>query len=280
MSPLRLIFLLLALLAAVGTFLLARSALSTPAVAAAPLVQVETEVQVPEVDVLVAVRDFRVGEVIMPQDLAWAPWPEETVNPAYYTLDQYPDAFSDISGQVVRIPMFSQEPILPQKIVDQGNTGVMAALVSPGKRAVSVEISAESAAGGFILPDDRVDVILTHEVELETANGVSDDIQSTIILENVRVLAIDQRIALVEGEGQTAIGQTATLELSPEDTGLIAYGERKGVLSLALRSLTDAALAGDVVTSRAGELKATSTGARVTIFRNGRVRESSAGAGE
>lgn len=279
MSPLRLIFLLLALVAAAGTFLLARSALSTPAVATAPVVQVETEVQVSEVDVLIAVRDFRIGEVIMPQDLAWAPWPEETANPEYLTLDRHPDAFSDIAGTVVRIPIFSQEPILPQKIVSKGDTSIMAALVGPGMRAVSVEISAESAAGGFILPDDRVDVILTHEVELTTANGITDDIESIIILENVRVLAIDQKIAQ-EGDGQTAIGQTATLELSPEDSGLVAFGERKGVLSLALRSLTDAALAGDVVTSRAADLKATSNGGRVTVFRNGRVRESAAGTGE
>ncbi len=279
MSPIRLIFLLLALVAAAGTFVLMRSALSTPAVATAPVVQIETEVQVSEIDVLVAVRDFRVGEVIMPQDLAWAPWPEESVNPQYYTLDQSPDAFADISGTVIRIPIFAREPILPQKIVERGDTSVMAALVGPGKRAVSVEISAESAAGGFILPDDRVDVILTHEVELVTANGISEDIESIIILENVRVLAIDQKIGQ-DASSQTAIGQTATLELSPEDAGLVAFGERKGVLSLALRSLTDAALAGDVVTSRAADLKSTTNGGRVTVFRNGRVRESAAGSGE
>jgi len=269
----------LALGAAAGTFVLMRSALSAPAVATAPVVQVETQVQVSEVDVLVAVRDFRVGEVIMPQDLAWAPWPEETANPEYFTLDQHPDAFSELAGQVVRIPIFNREPILPQKIVERGATSIMAALVSPGMRAVSVEISAESAAGGFILPDDRVDVILTHEVELVTANGVTDDIESILILENVRVLAIDQQINQ-SGETQTAIGQTATLELSPEDAGLVAFGERKGVLSLALRSLTDIAAAGDVVTSRAADLKSTSTGGRVTVFRNGRVRESAAGSGE
>jgi len=279
LSPLRLIFLLLALVAAAGTFMFMRVALSEPAAAVGPVVQVETEVQVSEVDVLVAVRDFRIGEVITPQDLAWAPWPEESANPDYLTLDRNPDAFSDIAGSVVRIPLFSSEPILGQKIVQKGDTSIMAALVGPGMRAVSVEISAESAAGGFILPDDRVDVILTHEVELVTANGVTDDIESIIILENVRVLAIDQKIAQVDA-GQTAIGQTATLELSPEDSGLVAFGERKGVLSLALRSLTDAALAGDVVTSRAADLKSTTTGGRVTVFRNGRVRESAAGTGE
>ncbi len=279
MSPLRLIFILLAVLAGVGTFVLMRSALSGSADANGPVVQVETEVEVSEVDVLVAVRDFRVGEVITPQDLAWAPWPEESANPEYLTLSANPDAFTDISGNVVRIPIFASEPILPQKIVERGDAGVMSALVNPGMRAVSVEISAESAAGGFILPDDRVDVILTHDVELLTGNGITEEIESTIILENVRVLAIDQRVAQEDGV-QTAIGQTATLELSPEDAGLVAFGERKGVLSLALRSLTDAALAGDVVTSRAGDLKSTSTGGRVTVFRNGRVRESAAGSGE
>lgn len=279
MSPLRLIFILLALAAGVATFFFMRSALSTPADATGPLVEVETEVQVSEIDVLVTVRNFRVGEVITAQDLAWAPWPEETANPDYFTLSQNPDAFTDLSGMVVRIPIFEGEPLLPQKIVARGDTSIMSALVGPGMRAVSVEISAESAAGGFILPDDRVDVILTHDVELVTATGISEDIESIIILENVRVLAIDQNIAQGE-ESPTAIGQTATLELSPEDAGLVAFGERKGVLSLALRSLTDSALAGDVVTSRAGDLRSTSTGGRVTVFRNGRVRESAAGAGE
>ena len=279
MSPLRLVFILLALVAGVGTFLLMRSALSTPAVATGPVVQVETEVQVSEIDVLVAVRDFRVGEVIMPQDLAWAPWPEESVNPQYYTLTLNPDAFSDLSGTVVRMPIFAKEPLLPQKVVARGDKSVMSALVGAGMRAISVEISAESAAGGFILPDDRVDVILTHEVELVTANGNTDDIESIIILENVRVLAIDQKVGSEDGAA-TAIGQTATLELSPQDAGLVAFGERKGVLSLALRSLTDAALAGDVVTSRASDLKSTTSGGRVTVFRNGRVRESAAGTGE
>ena len=279
MSPLRLIFILVALVAGAAAFMLMRSALSTPAVATGPVVQVETEVQVSEVDVLVAVRDFRIGEVIMPQDMAWAPWPEESANPEYFTMTQHPDAFSDLSGMVVRVPIFAREPILPQKIVKRGDTSIMAALVAPGMRAISVEISAESAAGGFILPDDRVDVILTHEVELLTANGTADDIESIIILENVRVLAIDQEIGQSDG-AQTAIGQTATLELSPQDAGLVAFGERKGVLSLALRSLTDAALAGDVVTSRAADLKSTTSGGRVTVFRNGRVRESAAGTGE
>lgn len=279
MSPLRLIFLLLALVAAAGTFFLVRSALSAPAGASGPVVQIETEVQVSEVDVLIATRDFRVGEVISPDDLAWAPWPEETANPEYFTEKVHPDAFSDIAGTVVRIPIFAREPILPQKIVQRGETGIMAALVSPGMLAVSVEISVESAAGGFILPDDRVDVLLTHEVELETSSGVSDRIESVVILENVRVLAIDQGLTQ-PGETQTAIGQTATLELSQEDAGLVAFGERKGELSLALRSLTDAALAGDVVTSRASNLKSTSTGGLVTIYRNGRVRESAAGTGD
>ena len=105
MSPLRLIFLLLALVAAAGTFMFMRVALSEPAAAVGPVVQVETEVQVSEVDVLVAVRDFRIGEVITPQDLAWAPWPEESANPDYLTLDRNPDAFSDIAGSVVRLSL-------------------------------------------------------------------------------------------------------------------------------------------------------------------------------
>ena len=169
---------------------------------------------------------------------------------------------------------------MPQKVIARGETGIMAALVSPGMRAVSMEISVESASGGFILPEDRVDVILTHEVEITTRDGIIDQIQSQILIENAKVLAIDQGTDTEEGDA-TSIGSTATLELNAEDAALVALGARKGVLSLTLRSLTDAALYGDEVISHGDNLSANAqAGSQVAIFRNGRLSQVNSGGGE
>jgi len=268
-SPVKIIIVLVGAAAAIAAFLLARVALNENASANQQPVIISKEVKIPEVDVLITVRDMGVGETISFNDLAWAPWPEETINPSQITKDARPDAIEEMSGRVVRIPVFEQEPLLPQKTVDRGKTGIMAALLSPGMRAVSLEISVESASGGFILPNDRVDVILTHEIEVPTVDGTQDVLQSVSILENVRVLAIDQGSSVGTGTA-TDVGSTATLELSPEDSELIVMAERRGNLSLILRSLTDAALAGDVVTSRVREFQAgASEQRRITIIRNG-----------
>lgn len=278
MSPIRLIVIVIGLAAAIGAAFLLRSALSDSADAVSvPQIQLAPQPEVTEVEVLVSLRDLQVGEVLRAEDLAWAPWPEASVNFSQILRSDEPDALEEKAGSLVRIPIFEREPILTRKIVSRGDTGIMAALVSPGMRAVSVEISVETASGGFILPEDRVDVILTHEVVVNTAEGTEDQIRSDIVLENVRVLAIDQGITAGE-DNTTYIGSTATLELSPKDAALIAFGERKGVMSLALRSLSDAALAGDVVTSHGDAVTARGNDGRVTIIRNGRVQGSVAAA--
>lgn len=280
MSPVKIIIVLVGAAAAIAAFMLARVALNENASANQQPVIIAQEVEVPEVDVLITVRSLAVGETISFNDLAWAPWPEATLNPNQLTRDARPDAIEEMSGRVVRIPIFEQEPLLPQKTVDPGKTGIMAALLSPGMRAVSLEISVESASGGFILPNDRVDVILTHELEVPTADGLEDVLQSVSILGNVRVLAIDQGSSVATGTA-TDVGSTATLELSPEDSELIVLAERKGSLSLVLRSLTDAALAGDVVTSRVSEFQADAPGKRrITIIRNGRAELTNASSEE
>ncbi len=266
--------------AAVGAALLLRSAASAPATAVqVPGETVTERVVIPEADVLVAARALRVGEVTTPDDFRWASWPEASLNTAYLVKTTSPEALEDMAGRIVRAEIFESEPILPQRLVAREGSGIMAALVQPGMRAISFEISAESASGGFILPDDRVDVILTHEVEFQTAEAITTEVRSDIILENVRVLAIDQSLAVGEGAG-TAIGSIATVELSPDDAALVALGEEKGTLSLALRSMADAAAAGDLVRSRRENFAAGRNTGQVKIFRNGRVEQSAAGGGE
>lgn len=278
MSPAKIIIVLVGLAAAIGAVIMARSVLSDNANANQQPVVIAPQIEeAPQVDVLVSVRDMQVGETLSFSDLAWTGWPEETVNPNQITRDLRPDAIEEFSGQIVRIPIFEMEPILPQKTVARGDTGIMAALISPGMRAVALEISVESASGGFILPEDRVDIILTHEIEVTTQAGSEDFIQSAVLLENVRVLAIDQGTD-VGGDNPTSIGSTATLELSPDDAALVTLGERKGALSLTLRSMTDAVLYGDVVTSYGDELSK-AAGGGVTIYRNGHA-SNVAGGGE
>ncbi len=278
MSPGKIIVILVGIAAAIAAVMLARGILSDNA--NQPIIPQQVEVEVPKTNVLVSLRDLRVGESLSEADLGWTEWPDDLVQLNHITQDNQPDAVQDFSGTVVRLPIFEQEALLAQKVVSRGETGIMAALLSPGKRAVAIEISEESASGGFILPDDRVDVILTHEVEVRTVNGFEDLIETITVLENVRVLAIDQGIS-VEAESTTAIGATATLELGPGDVEALALAERSGRLSLSLRSMADAALHGDIVISNAEQLvRAAQDAGTVTVYKSGRVSDVSSNGGE
>ncbi len=116
----------------------------------------------------------------------------------------------------------------------------MAAILPTGMRAISTEISPETGAGGFILPNDKVDVILTkRDKASERSSGAADTINSETILTNIRVLAIDQTVGEKDGQ-KVVVGKTATLELKPEQAESLARARQSGTLSLALRSLVDA----------------------------------------
>ena len=114
----------------------------------------------------------------------------------------------------------------------------MAAILPSGSRAVSTEISAETGAGGFILPNDRVDVLLTRRMKDQTNPAAPEVIQAEILLANIRVLAIDQAPKEKEG-ANTVLGRTVTLELKPEQTEVLAAARQAGTLSLSLRSIAD-----------------------------------------
>lgn len=244
MSPMRLIILLVAAVAAAGAaFLVRNMAQPAPAPTPVPVVQAPVQVteiiEVPQTPVLILTRDVRVGDLLYPTDFAWRDWPDETVNVNYFTQDMYPTAIDELSGSVVRTAMVTNEPLLPHKIVQKGATGYMAALLAPGMRAVSVEISADNASGGFILPGDRVDVMITYDVRMETATGPVSRPTTTAIIENARILAIDQIFGEGSG-GQFVIGSTATIELFPDQARLLTLSDRLGAVSLVLRSLHDA----------------------------------------
>ncbi|WP_084420309.1 Flp pilus assembly protein CpaB [Henriciella litoralis] len=240
MSPMRLIILLVAAGAAIGAAFLVRGMSSSPAqqVVSDPVV-IEKEVEVSSTKVLVANSEKRVGTLLTPEDFEWADWPEKSVNAVYFTQESNPDAVEELSGSVVKTALVEGDPIIAQKIVKKGETGFMAALLQPGMRAISVEISPETASAGFILPDDRVDVILTYEVEIVNERGVSEETMTKTVIQNARVLAIDQIFGDMEGE--TAMtGSTATLELHPRQAELMAHASRLGTIALSLRSSADA----------------------------------------
>jgi pilus assembly protein CpaB len=195
--------------------------------------------QLPTVDVLVAKADIGLGQTLKPDDLQWQTWPQSTASSSFIRRNERPDAQTQIAGSIARSPFVAGEPIREVKLVKADGSGFMAAILPSGMRAVSTEISAESGAGGFILPNDRVDVLLTRRVKNALHPELPEIVVSNVVLSNIRVLAIDQ--APKEKDGQTTvIGRTATLELKPEQAAQLASSRQAGTLSLALRSIADA----------------------------------------
>jgi pilus assembly protein CpaB len=193
--------------------------------------------QLPTVDILVAKTDIGLGQAVKPEDLQWQTWPAATASASFMRRDSNAEAIKDVTGSIARAPFIQGEPIREQKLVKADGSGFMAAILPTGMRAVSTEISPETGAGGFILPNDRVDVLLSKRDKNPDRNG-ADIVNSEVILTNVRVLAIDQ--APKEKDGTNAlIGKTVTLELKPEQTETLARARQSGVLSLALRSIAD-----------------------------------------
>src|SRR5665213_4632677 len=199
---------------------------------AAPAAQLQT------VDVLVAKSDIGLGQTVKPEDMQWQTWPAATAGSNFIRRADRPDATNQIAGSIARSPFITGEPIRELKLVKANGSGFMAAILPTGMRAVSTEISAETGAGGFILPNDRVDVLLTKRDKNAARPGAPDVVNSEIILPNVRVLAIDQ--APKEKDGQNAVvGKTVTLELKPEQAETLQRARQSGTLSLALRSIAD-----------------------------------------
>jgi len=198
-----------------------------------PVAQMET------VDVLVAKSDIGLGQTVKLEDLLWQTWPASTVSNTFIRRSDRPDATTQVAGSIARAPFIAGEPIREQKLVKADGSGFMAAILPTGMRAVSTEISPETASGGFILPNDRVDVVLTRHQKNPDHADSNDIVVSQIILSNIRVLAIDQ--APKEKDGQNSlVGRTVTLELKPEQTATLAAARQAGTLSLALRSIADA----------------------------------------
>jgi len=187
----------------------------------------------------VAKGDINMGQVVSAQDIQWQIWPVSAASSYFLRKKDRPNAIEQLTGSIARSPFVAGEPIREAKLIKANGSGFMAALLPSGMRAVSTEISPETGAGGFILPNDRVDVLLTRrDREAEKATGIEAHISETI-LSDVRVLAIDQTIEEKNGQ-RVVVGRTATLEVTPGQAETLAVSRQRGTLSLALRSLIDA----------------------------------------
>ena len=219
---------------------------------------VEVAPPLPTQEVLVAAADVGMGQKITADNVRWQRWPDEAINESYIRRDTSPNAVEEFQGTIVRSQFIAGEPIRQVKLA-RADSGFLSAVLPSGKRAVAVRVSAENTAGGFILPNDRVDVIQT--VSQQSAPDTPAETVSRTILTNVKVLAVDQTVEEQDGEA-VVVGKTATLELDPAQVELVTAAEASGTLSLSLRSVEDT----DEV-ARAREERRSST---VKVIRSGR----------
>jgi pilus assembly protein CpaB len=232
MSKMRIMMFTVAIGSAVAAAFLAKGVMGKkpePKVAEAP--------KLVTIDVLVAARDISIGEKLAAGSIIWKAWPKDMVRDSMITRDEKPEAETEFGETRALAQMFEGETIFEKKIVNPGEGGTMGALLPKGMRAIAIAIKSRSTAGGFILPNDRVDVILTRKI---TGDG-STLHKSEVVMMNVRVLAVNQIFKQSSEEGEAAIkeGEVATLELLPEQAELLPRLEAEGELSLALRSIAE-----------------------------------------
>lgn len=292
MNAVRLVILLVAAVAAIGLAFVVRGAFGdkkAPTAAAAPSV---TPASKPMSQVLVAKRDLPVGTRLTPADVDWQSWPAEGLNPAFITDGAPPAApeagakgavdkaqkaasslfggaaMQQVVGAIVKEPILANEPMTLRKLVRSGEGNYMAVVVQPGMRAMSISVTVDTGAGGFILPGDRVDVILA------TQNEGGRGYTSSTVLRNIRVLAIDQT-SEPDKDAKTMVGAVATLEINNSDTEALtsaqAAAKSQGLLVLALRSYADAGAASGRVASRGAQSADDAT--TVRVYRAGQPSE-------
>ncbi len=206
----------------------------------APIVQTVTPV-VDNDDVLVAAVPLDYGRTLDETMMHWQAWPKSSPIVGVIRKSAEPNAIQDLKGSIVRGGFLAEEPMRRERLVKGPTAGLMATLVGQGKRAVAINIDASGAtsAGGFVLPNDRVDVLRTYRDEDAAKAGQPDAFVTETLLRNVKVLAVGPNVRTEDGK-TVIIGSNATLELDPKQSETITLAQRTGQLSLTLRSLLDA----------------------------------------
>lgn len=233
------ILLVIALILAGGTTMMARVWLASQRAQVKQEAAAPVPVPTPAKSVLIARKAIERGQILKPSDLAWEQWPEAGLAKNYILLGtRTPETYA---GWVARDPIAAGEPLTETKIIAPGNRGFLSAVLKPGMRAVSVPVTVTSDISGFIFPGDMVDIIVTYSVQDRPAPGqqnvgpLVDHKISETVLSNIRVIAIDQKLESKPGEA--IVAKTATLEVTPKQSEVVALADEMGKISLSLRSL-------------------------------------------
>lgn len=233
MNKSRVLILGVAVVAAIGAGYIANNMASAPAEVVVEEGPSEPAVQL--TDVLVLSQDVPMGAELG-SALRWQSWPSDGVSENFITRRSDPEATSELAESVARVGLYDGEPLRRSKLIGEGQS-FMSAVLPAGKRAVATRIAADTSAGGFILPNDRVDVVMTRRAQ---ESDMTDGFITETVLKNIRVLAIDQTIQEDEEGRSVRVGETATLELTPEQTEIITVAQQMADrLTLALRSAAD-----------------------------------------
>jgi pilus assembly protein CpaB len=207
---------------------------------APPPVTVVTEApRAPTVDVAVAATDLPLGNTITQNDIRWQAFPENSVPQGSLLKSDTAALEREVIGALVRSSFVAAEPLRREKLIRADGSGFLSAVLPSGKRAIAIAIdrAGNATAGGFVLPNDRVDVVRTGRQD--GAQNNAENFVTETILTNIRVLAIGQAVQERNGE-KVVVGETATLELDPRQVEVVTLAQKSGTLSLSLRSLADA----------------------------------------
>lgn len=234
------ILVIFALGAAASTALFARNWIDAQKAQPAAAEQIK---QAPTTAVLVAAIDLSAGAFIREKHFKWQPWPKDGLAEGYVVRagsdDKAEASRKSLIGAVVRASINAGEPLTPKRVVQPGDRGFLAAVLSPGTRAVSVPVNATTGISGFVFPGDKVDLILTVKFNTDDARGKKRTrYVSKTLLAAIRVIAIDQKTEQTDGKVKPV--KNVTLEVSPKEAEKIAIGLHMGAISLSLQSLARA----------------------------------------
>ena len=231
MSVRNIILIVAALLITTGTVFVARTWLA--AQRAQPGIAAQQQPEPKGIKVLVASVPLPTGIFVQEGQLRWQIWPGNDVPENYFTDEEI--ALEDLVGAVVRRSFNASEPITPKRLIRPGERGFLAAVLRPGYRAIAIRVNATSGVSGLVFPGDRIDIILTHSVSVRSGEEKYERRASETILENVRVLAIDQSVD--EDANKPSYADNFTLEVTPKQAEMLSVVRELGGLSISLRSL-------------------------------------------